>query len=397
MRDVEAQLVHDMQNTAMVLREASARLNDDRDSMSPATVAHLTEMMVRRSDMLVRLLRDLSSAHLVGRGQLDVSLQGVSLAEICHDVLTAGEPAVGPRITVDIAEGAVVVADPVRITQVIDNLVTNALRYGGPNVRVSAVRKGSVVRLTVSDDGRGVPDDLVDTLFEAYVRGASSHAQGGSGLGLLIVRQLCGAMGGTIEYDGSVGAVFTATFPALPVSTMPLGADVAGVGHSVVLWESEADLVTALVSYVANGLAAGEAVLVAAEPAHLALMEERLTDSGIDAASALASGQYLPLDAHTLHTDLPRGHHIDQERFDSLIAGAVEHARRRWRGFRFFGEIVDLYWRRNDDQLALELEACWDRLRSEHPFPLLCGYELAAGDSARADAIRDCHDMVVSA
>ena len=56
---------------------------------------------------------------------------------------------------------------------------------------------------------------------------------------------------------------------------------------------------------------------------------------------------------------------------------------------------MDLYWRRSDDHLALELEACWNELRSRTAFPLLCGYELAPGESA--GTICDCHDMVVSA
>ena len=61
MRDVEAQLIHDMQNTAMVLREAASQLHQNRETLPPGVVAHLTEMMARRSDMLVRLLGDLST------------------------------------------------------------------------------------------------------------------------------------------------------------------------------------------------------------------------------------------------------------------------------------------------------------------------------------------------
>ena len=77
-------------------------------------------------------------------------------------------------------------------------------------------------------------------------------------------------------------------------------------------------------AYVANGLVAGEAVVVAATPAHHELLEERLAAIGIDAAAAHASGQYLPLDADALHGHLPRQHHIDPERFESIIGEAVE-------------------------------------------------------------------------
>ncbi len=393
MRDVDAELIHDMQNTAMVLHEAAAQLHENRTSLPPGVVAHLAEMMVRRSDMLVHLLTDLSTTHLAEREQLDVSLERVSLADICRELLAERRP--GATITVDVPDDAVVVADPIRITQVLDNLVTNALRYGGPNVHLSAVRAGSSVRLTVSDDGNGVPEELVDTLFDAYVHGTTSHGLGGSGLGLLIVRQLCDAMNGTIEYDASQGTRFTATFPALPVPTAEIGADVADAGHSVAFWHTEERLGESLVAYVANGLAEGEAVLVAATPAHLRLLEEGLGAIGIDHAAATASGQFMRLDAHALHEELPGFHHIDREQFDALIGKTIEQVSGRWRSFRVFGEIVDLYWRRSAVNLALELESCWNELRAERPFPLLCGYELAPGESAAP--ICACHDTVLAA
>ncbi len=395
MKDVEAQLIHDMQNTAMVLREAATQLNENRDTLPPGVVAHLCEMLARRSDMLVRLLGDLSTSHLAQRGELDLSLQKVSLSDICGELLSERRPVIGGRLTVDVADDALVVADPLRVTQVLDNLVTNALRYGGPNVHVSTARDGASVQLIVHDDGPGVPDDLVHTLFRAYVRGAASHGLGGSGLGMLIVRQLCEAMGGTIEYDGSQGARFTATFPALFMPSRDLGPDAAQTGHSVALWSRQQDLVTSMVTYVVHGLAAGEAVLVAASPNHHELVDAALVDVGVDLVAATESGQYVRLDADALHDDLPRLHHIDRERFDTLIGGTVEQVSRRWRSFRVFGEIVDLYWRRGDDHLALELEACWNALRERVPFPLLCGYELAPGESAAA--IYDFHDAVVPA
>lgn len=394
MRDVEAQLIHDMRNTAMVLREAAAELHENRESLPDVAVEHLFAMLERRSDMLVRLLGDLSTSHLAGRGGLDLALQAVSLAEIGDELLTARRPEVGKKFTVDLADDALVVADPLRITQVLDNLVTNALRYGGPHVSVNAVRDDTLVRLTVSDDGEGVPAELVGDLFNSYVHGADSHRLGGSGLGMVIVRQLCDAMAGSIEYDGSDGACFTATFPALPVTTAERGRDVADAGHSVTFWTDEDDLAETLLDFAVNGLATGEAVLVAATPAHHKTLEEGLTAIGIDPRAVIDSGQYLPLDADAFHADLPRVDHIDRERFETLIGETVHRVSGRWRSFRVFGEIVDLYWRGNDDHLALELEECWSDLRSRVPFPLLCGYELAPGESAAA--ICGSHDSVVA-
>jgi hypothetical protein len=395
MRDAEAQLIHDMQNTAMVLREAAGQLHEQRDSLPPAAVAHLTAMLARRSDMLVQLLGDLSTSHLAGRGELDLSLQAVSLPSICGDLVAERRPAVGSRVTVEVAEDALVLADPIRVTQVLDNLLVNALRYGGPDVRVHAERAAAHVLLTVSDDGPGVSDDLQGRLFDAYAHGASSHGLGGSGLGLRIARQLCEAMGGTIEYARPGRTAFTVRLPALPTSSTSLVPDEAHRGHAVTFWHSDDGLAERLVPFVAHGLTAGEAVVVTATRAHQDLLATRLEELGIDATTAAASGQYVPLDAEALHTELPRRHHIDRDRFDALVGETVQRISHRWRGFRVFGEIVDLYWRRWDDHLAFELESCWDELRTDVPFPLLCAYELP--DGGKAPALCECHDAVIPA
>ncbi|GEP40274.1 hypothetical protein NPS01_39370 [Nocardioides psychrotolerans] len=395
MQDHEAQLIHDMRNTALVLRGAAQQLHEHDESLPPAMRANLTAMLVRRSDMLGRLLADLTTSHQVERGDLALSLQPVSLATLCRDALEGGDLPGDTQVVLDLHDNAVALADPLRVTQVLDNLVTNALRYGGAQVRVSATRAGSVVHLAVSDDGPGVPDDLVDTLFDAYVRGASSPGLGGSGLGLLIARQLCEAMGGSVSYTHDGGARFTATFAALPTSDAPVtGRDVAYVGHSVAFWTVSDCMARDLTTYVAHGLVAGEAVVVAATPAHHDLLQAGLTALGIDPHGAIASGQYVALDADELHRDLAPRDNIDPERFATLIEAPVRAVSRRWRTVRVYGESVDLYSRRGDDHLALELEACWNELRRDVSFPLLCAYELAPDEVI--PSFCDCHDAVVA-
>ncbi len=394
MKDVEARLIHDIKNTATVLRGAALQLEDSHESLPPAAVSRLTEMLVRRSDMLVRLLGDLSTSHLADRDELDLALTRVSLSELCAQVLAARTLDADTLITLDVPDDVFVIADPLRLTQVLDNLVSNALRYGGSSIRVSTVHDQDVVELSVHDDGVGVPDALVERLFEAYVHGSSSQSLGGSGLGLSIARQLCDAMGGTLTYDGSGGTRFTAGFPAVPTPSVVLDADPAPDGHSVAFWADtyHADV---LLDYVANGLAAGEAVVVAATPEHHKALEERLNEVGIDHMAVTGSGQFVALNADALHRDLAHDDHIDTERFDLLIGGPVRRVSGRWGAMRVYGEIVDLYWRRSDDHLALELEACWNDLRRHVEFPLLCGYQLAEGEHAHD--IIECHDVVVAA
>jgi signal transduction histidine kinase len=109
--------------------------------------------------------------------------------------------------------------DPTRIRQVLDNLLSNAVRHTpeGGGVRVIAEPDGGPppgVRITVTDVGPGFPPDAVDQVFDRFTRSADSA---GSGLGLSIARDLVEAHGGTIEARNEPGGGATVTF------TLPTG------------------------------------------------------------------------------------------------------------------------------------------------------------------------------
>lgn len=216
MSDVEAQLIHDLRNTATVIRTAAMQLSADPESMPRHTMVHLAHMITRRSDMFLRLLGDLSMLAELDGDELTVSLQRTCLVEICEFALANRTLAPGKTLIVDVDADACVVSDPLRLTQILDNLLTNALRYGGPNVTVRSVCDQGVVRLEVADDGEGVPPEIVPHLFHGYIRGESSYLQGGAGLGLSIVHSLCTAIGATVEYHAGHGSHFTVTLPAAP-------------------------------------------------------------------------------------------------------------------------------------------------------------------------------------
>lgn len=395
MKDLEAETIHDMRCSAMVLREAASQLGEFHGTLPPEGVEHLVEILTRRSEMLVRLLEDLTTSHLAERGDVDLALQAVSLARLCSELSRERRTGSDASVSVQIPEDAVVVADPLRVNQVVDNLVSNALRYGGPNVHVSAVRRGHVIELVVADDGPGVPEELRESLFEAYAHGIASHSLGGSGLGLAIVRELCDAMRGAIAYDGSgPGARFVVTLPALPVVT-PRADELSAPGHDALLWRDEDDFARRLTTYVASGITRGEAVLVATTSAHRALLEAGLDALGLDPILLEASGQYVPVDAARLRRELCADGHVSREHFTRLVGPVVDGLERHWQHFRAYGDIVDLFWRDGEEHEALELESCWSALVSRRPFPLLCGYQLTTGRAPAA--IVDCHDHTAAA
>jgi signal transduction histidine kinase len=138
------------------------------------------------------------------------------------DAATAFAPLAASRRTIldtDVAEGVAVLADQATLRQLVMNLLDNAVKFGpaGQHVRLSVSRSNGTARLTVSDQGPGVPDRERDRIWEPYYRGTdeASRAVGGSGIGLALVREIAGSFGGTATVatapDG--GAAFTVTMP----------------------------------------------------------------------------------------------------------------------------------------------------------------------------------------
>jgi signal transduction histidine kinase len=100
-----------------------------------------------------------------------------------------------------VTPGLQAVGDDARVRQILRNLLTNAVRYGGPNVAIEAIPDGDGVAITVTDDGDGVPEEAWERIFEPYQRGHETPGLPGSvGIGLAISRQLASLMGGDLTY-----------------------------------------------------------------------------------------------------------------------------------------------------------------------------------------------------
>ena len=109
-------------------------------------------------------------------------------------------------------------ADANKITWVLTNLISNALRYteSGGSIRLSAEHLGPYVHVSVSDNGPGIPFEDQSKIFDKFVQIKSDKALGGSGLGLTICKEIVRAHGGTIWVDSTPGEGSTFTF-TLPV------------------------------------------------------------------------------------------------------------------------------------------------------------------------------------
>jgi len=176
----------------------------------------LAEEQIERLASLISALLDVSR---IGAGQLVLDAREMDLSQMVHSVASrfADSAAIdGTPIDIDAAKPVVGRWDPMRIDQVITNLITNALKYGNGSpiaVRVGADEQKAV--LSVRDRGIGIAPEHMDRIFDRFERAVSPVAYGGLGLGLYITRHIVGAHGGSIEVESEPGsgAEFRVTLP----------------------------------------------------------------------------------------------------------------------------------------------------------------------------------------
>jgi two-component system sensor histidine kinase BaeS len=157
---------------------------------------------------LQRLTDDLHDLALAEAGELRLSPVAIDLGEMLSQVALSFA---SPRLTVDCEPGATVSADPVRLRQVVLNLLANALRHTPDDG--SVVLAGSPGTITVTDTGEGISADDLPHVFDRFRRvdPSRTRATGGTGLGLAIVKQIVDAHGGSVTIESVVGEGTTVT------------------------------------------------------------------------------------------------------------------------------------------------------------------------------------------
>ena len=201
MADQQAQFfavaAHELRAPVSVLTGASGTLVRHYEDLEPDDRADIAQAVFRSSHQLRRMLEDLLTASRLQARRLELEPVSLDLADSLESVLTgARQSADGAEIRLTVEPGLTVHADPVRFTQMLDNLVINALRHGQPPVEISATGAGPFVEVAVRDGGDGVSDELQGRLFERFATGSST----GTGLGLFLVRELARAHRGDATY-----------------------------------------------------------------------------------------------------------------------------------------------------------------------------------------------------
>jgi signal transduction histidine kinase len=209
-----ANAAHELRTPLATLAGLGEILADHLHEMSGEQVAESLAALRRQGERANALVANLLDLSQLDGGRVRFSFGVVDAAAAAGRALDAAPPPRGIDVAMSVPAELLMWVDPVRFEQVVTNLLTNAYRYGGPHVAIAGARDGDAVRIVVTDDGSGVPDDLVPRLFEPFARGSNAESKGGSGIGLALCRRLTEAFGGSIRYEAAgPGASFTMTLP----------------------------------------------------------------------------------------------------------------------------------------------------------------------------------------
>lgn len=146
------------------------------------------------------IVEDLLTVTRLERSALSVTLASVDINQEAETTARRFSGA-GTQLVVETDPATpAAAADALRVRQVLRNLVSNAVRYGGPSIKISTHFDGTRIKVTVADDGTGVPKRDEASIFFPYRRSTGSYHAESVGLGLWVSRQLAVAMGGSLEY-----------------------------------------------------------------------------------------------------------------------------------------------------------------------------------------------------
>ncbi len=212
-----ASVSHELRTPLSAVLGFAEILRDSQDDLTDAERKELTATIAREAydiagiveDLLVAARAEIDAVHV---NQLPIDLQAnvAQVVEVMPD---------HQRQRVAVMTGQQKMrasADPVRVRQIVRNLISNAIRYGGNNVTVDFVDSGNQVSVTVSDNGNGVPAHEQELIFTPYHIAHVAGSQPGSvGLGLSVSRQLAELMGGSLLYSFKAGSsTFELRLPA---------------------------------------------------------------------------------------------------------------------------------------------------------------------------------------
>lgn len=200
------------------------------DNPPPGTKERYTRAIMAETDRLISLVNNVLDFSRLEKGALVLNVRSTDVSKLCNDVLesfTFRMEKEGLTLARNIAPGLTAFVDPLAMTQVIFNIVDNAIKYAGgaSPIEVELLPADQEICFRVKDNGIGIPDSLKPRISLPFVRGEDSRvtAQRGSGIGLSVVTQLLDAMQGSMRFFDNVprGTVFEVRLPTTGAADSP--------------------------------------------------------------------------------------------------------------------------------------------------------------------------------
>jgi len=218
-----ATLAHELRNPLAPIRQAALLSRSDQATAEQKTWAH--EVISRQVQNMSLLLDDLLDVSRITRGSLELRRERTTLAQILESAVETARPAIEEKrqvLSVNLPDHAVEIdADPLRLSQVLSNLLTNAARYTDPegHIGVTAEAGSDEIVIRVRDSGIGISPEQLPRIFEMFSRVREKHERsaGGLGIGLALTRGLVELHGGRVSAhsDGlGKGSEFAVHLPA---------------------------------------------------------------------------------------------------------------------------------------------------------------------------------------
>ncbi|HET9202697.1 MAG TPA: PAS domain-containing sensor histidine kinase [Acidimicrobiia bacterium] len=195
--DFIATVSHELRNPLAAMLGLGQELADHYDSFSDVERRDMANMIARQADDASWLIEDLLVAYRDNMSQVSVSIQELDVTKEIERVLEVVDYPVEVKVH---QSSSLILADPRRTRQILRNLISNAMRYGGDAIQVSLDKAGDRLEIKVQDSGKPIPNADVERIFRAYERGRGTPHSGSVGLGLNVARRLARLMDGDLTY-----------------------------------------------------------------------------------------------------------------------------------------------------------------------------------------------------
>ena len=234
-----ATLAHELRNPLAPIRSSLYILK--LTGKAEGTVARIYDLLERQVKHLVRLVDDLMEVSRISRGRIELRKEPIDVQTVILNAIETSRPLIddaGHQLEVEVPDEPIGLdADPVRLAQVVTNLLNNAAKYtdSGGHIWLAARREGTNAVISVRDNGRGIRPDILPRVFDLFAQttGGHDHSHGGLGIGLTLVRSLVELHGGSVEAHSEGprrGSEFVVRLPLAASATAAPESPAAGEG-----------------------------------------------------------------------------------------------------------------------------------------------------------------------